>query len=91
MKTFEKKTREYDALIAMTCDLCGRVSSCSDWSGGGYGVEETQIKLEEGFRCPDGGNTTTTEFHVCPLCFRDKLIPWMTSQGAKPTITEVDF
>lgn len=103
MRKYETKVVQQEVkqrhLVERTCDLCGRKAKDADgpapWSGGSYDIDDTTImvvvKREEGESCPSGGNKTTTEVDICPSCFKDKLLPWLVSQGAKPEITEVDW
>lgn len=72
------------------CDLCGRESEGvrDNWLNDNYDFEETSIKLSTGYRYHDDGERTTKEYHICPTCFNEKLIPWMKSQGAEYTETE---
>jgi hypothetical protein len=78
--------------VEVACDLCGKKATVRynpsfnrvEWPCGNYDVLETGVFLEDGDRYPEGGSTTTTEFHVCPDCFRNKLVPWFAAQGVSP-------
>ena len=93
MKQYEKRIsepREYDYLICRTCDLCGLKSnraSESEWNGFSYGVDETQVEIvvrqKEGSNYPEGGSGTKYDVDLCPKCFKEKLVPWLISQGAR--------
>lgn len=48
----------------------------------------TEISHEFGDVWPEGKFTKKLEFHICPSCFKEKLIPWFREQGAE--VTEVD-
>jgi hypothetical protein len=95
MITKHKKTRpaeQYEVEEA-TCDLCGKKADRVEWNGvewsrGAYDVSKTGVYLEEGDNYPEGRDTTTTEFHICPKCFKAKLVPWLESQGAEPSHEE---
>ena len=93
MKTFETKKIEVDhtELVEMKCDLCGRAVRSDDWSKKAYGVADTTVEIEEGEHYPEYRCTETTSFDICPDCFKNKLIPWLKSQGAEPTVKENDW
>ncbi len=99
MKEYITKISEpkpYQVLVCRSCDLCGEKSNRDDcWSCGNWTVNETKIKvnvcLKEGFSYPDGGNGSEWDVDVCPKCFKDKLIPWFISQGAKIKEEEWDW
>jgi hypothetical protein len=70
----------------MTCDLCGRESKANhsdDWGEGNFDIAETEVRLKVGDSYPEGGAGTEIEFDICPKCFRERLIPWLESQGTK--------
>ena len=91
MRTFETvnvpaTTRQH--CIKRTCDLCGMEAKPDDWTdGSGYTINETEIEVtvrhKDGSSYPDGGSGTETVIDLCPICFKQKLIPWLQSQGAK--------
>jgi hypothetical protein len=80
--------REYEHTEA-TCDFCGKKSTQAGWSelewGTGYDWIKTAVRLEVGDKYPEGSSWVTTEFHVCPECFKGKVMPWFESHGVKPT------
>ena len=92
-KTYKqvKSEVERSVLEVMKCDLCGRKSNGEDWSPGGYRMAEVEVKLKEGTNYPEGGFGTLYDVDICPDCFRDKLIPWLQSQGAAVRETEWDW
>jgi hypothetical protein len=80
---------------SVTCDLCKKVFTTAQPNGhvvewcNGYGTqEETGIVFAEGSAWPGDVFITYKYWHVCPTCFRDKLIPWLESFDAKPSIVE---
>lgn len=79
-----------DALDFTSCDLCGKNMNIHQW-GNKFNVDEVTIERRLGNSWPECGNTTTTSFDVCGKCFVEKVIPWMESQGAQPTVTEQDW
>lgn len=91
MKTYERVIHSYerDVLRERKCDLCGALSKneiTHDWSGACYEINETEvtvtIKHKKGENYPEGGSGTECEVDLCPNCFKNKLIPWLNSQGA---------
>ena len=91
--TPEPKPTQY--LIGLTCDLCGRETKWRGWAEDCWDVDEIEIKVtirrHQGQNYPEGGWGTDYEVDLCPECFKDKLIPWLESQGAKVQQTEWDW
>jgi hypothetical protein len=97
--------REYETITETTtrkvctkviCDLCGAIGArkydeTAEWNTGTYEVKETTIAAKDGARYPDSASIETTQFDICLNCFNDKLIPWFKSQGAEPTIGEIEY
>lgn len=88
----KQETRPVTTCVECTCDLCGNRADSPDfrqWTRRtSYDVSRTTVECEEGSSFPEGRHTEKVSFHICPECFKGKLIPWMESQGAKPTIKE---
>lgn len=72
------------------CDLCKRQHT-NEWKSDSYDQIDIDINMRTGWSCPDGGSGENTSFDICPECFKNKLIPWMKSQGAEPTVEEWDW
>jgi hypothetical protein len=73
---------------AVKCDLCGKEAPSPNsymhpWAPGTYDVEDVTIEYKTGSSYPEGTDTTTHTMDMCPDCFKDKLIPWLESQGVK--------
>lgn len=70
--------------------MCGVESKGEEWPGKGiYDTNETvvavEIRQKEGVTYPALGPAaegTKYEIDICPVCFKEKLIPWLISQGA---------
>lgn len=84
MRRYEKKqeTYEHDALVEMRCDICGRSADLKreDW-----GEEEVSVRhriRKDGY-FSDESFGEEIEFDICPTCFREVLIPFLRSKGAK--------
>jgi hypothetical protein len=96
MRRYEKTKEvvERESLVEMSCDLCGtKASGVCGWADGWYDTNETEvsvtIKHREGCNYPECKMGTEREVDICPACFKNKLIPWLISQGAK--IEEKDY
>ena len=94
MKVYETHTvtKEEKRLLCRKCDLCGYESKHNRYPEMWDGTEDNntreteiivQIRMKEGDTYPEGSWGTDFEVDLCPRCFRDKLIPWLRSQGAR--------
>lgn len=73
--------------IKITCDICKREAKKGSWNEGGvYEINETEIEVtvrqKEGTNYPEGGQGFEMVVDLCPVCFKEKLVPWLESQGA---------
>lgn len=60
-----------------TCDLCSEeIESVS------RNRDEVTVENVTGYSCPSGGSSEYSYVDMCGSCFRSKLIPWLTQQGA---------
>jgi hypothetical protein len=94
MKISKKVQRNYEETIqvGLTCDLCKKESTGTDWSKEYYEECETVIKYRQGINYGmDGGYGTETTVDICPDCFASKLIPWLELQGVKPEAKKWDY
>ena len=97
MRKYEKKpeTVERKRLVETTCDLCGAIAKSGDWGSSSYEVNEVEIEVtvrqKDGRSYPQDGWGTKYEVDMCPNCFKDKLIPWLESQGCKAERKEWEF
>jgi len=87
MKVIKEVEMTTKILAYIQCDICGKKADKHDWSTGTYDVNETEFKIlirqRNGVNYPEGGWGTEYEADICPNCFKDKLIPWLDSQGCK--------
>jgi len=83
----------YFVVIRMKCDLCGRESTkpAQGWEENSFQVEEIEISHRSGEQYPESGSGDKIEIHLCPECFRNKLVPWLQSQGADVKYEEWDY
>lgn len=99
MKIYKKKVipaKEVTVVEQRKCDLCGKIGKDDRWeSKSSYEINETVIEIEirqkEGASYPEGGSGTKYEIDLCPDCFKNRLIPWLQSQGADIKTEEWDW
>ena len=98
MRIYEEKTRpalKEKVCVRRRCDLCGLESKSADWLCGAYEIAESEVKVSvtqrTGESYPEGGVGTEFEVDICPQCFKDKLVPWLKSQGANVVEQEWDW
>jgi len=99
MKVYETvipQNKPYERIKYRKCDLCGHESRGQEWEAVGlYGMNDTEMAIEirqkEGTNYPEGGSGTKYEIDLCPTCFKDRLIPWLKSQGADIKTEEWDW
>lgn len=77
--------RETEELDSITCDLCGKVAKHGYWGSSCWDVNEVEVEVtvrqKDGQSFPEGGSGTCFEVDLCPQCFKEKLVPWLISQG----------
>ena len=56
-----------------------------------YVVSDVVVSYEFGNSYPDNGSTTELSYDICGNCFKNKLMVWLESQGAKPQREEKDW
>ena len=90
MRTIPSRDEKY--IAGVRCDLCGRTAKGAwrQWTRGSFDVNEVEISFRDGSQYPEGGSGTKTEFDICPTCFKEKLVPWFTTQGAQPRVENWD-
>lgn len=92
MKTVLILEHEEQVFDKLTCDVCGTASNGDEnWATDDFQHASTSVQMEERISRPDGGHSTDTTFHICPTCFKSKLVPWLESQGAKPTVGQANW
>ena len=85
----ESKKEELDFVI---CDLCKRPGDDeTEWSRKRFEKSEVIISHEFGDDYPDSYSTQTITFHVCPDCFKNKVMKWFHENGATETISESEW
>ena len=87
---------------AVICDICKTRSPRGDNYSKYWELEDQELNPQSGIDITvkmkeetqlwnDGGESKTTSFDICPKCFKEELIPFLESKGAKPEIEEVDW
>lgn len=88
------KTVEVPAIEATTkevfqktiCDICKEDAEPVGWD-----VGEVEITMREGTSYPECGFGTNIEVHLCVECFKEKLVPFLESEGAVVNTEEWDW
>jgi len=95
MRTYKEVTKTVTAtrLAEVRCDLCGAIAEKGDWESSSYAINDVTVEVtvhqKEGSSYPDGGSGTEYIIDLCPDCFKNRLVPWLKSQGA--TIQEREW
>jgi hypothetical protein len=89
MKTVLILEHNEEVFDKLTCDVCGAESKWDEnWSGDGEERITTTIQIEEELSSARGGQSTLTQFHICPACFKGALTAWFASHRQNPpTVT----
>ena len=93
MKIYEKKfvpVKEVMKYVETECDICGDITKTS-WRKKKGDAVEVEVKMTEGTVWPEGGSGLEIEYDICPVCFKEKIIPFLESLGAKQKWREWDF
>lgn len=95
MREYETVTKEHTSThcVKVLCDLCGKEGRHGRWDCGNYEFDETELEVtvmsKKGKSYPEDYYGKKFVVDMCPECFREKLVPWLRSQGA--TIEEQEF
>ena len=85
MRTYKAVSYINKELVETRCDLCGAIAKRGDWESSIYKINKVDIRVEvrqeDGENYPEGGRGTKYQVDMCPDCFKNKLIPWLESQG----------
>lgn len=97
MRKYEQyiKTIEDIRLVETRCDLCGAIAKKGNWNSSCFEVNEAQVEVtvrqKDGSAYPEGGWGTSLQVDICPICFKEVLIPFLVSKGANIEEKEWDF
>ena len=86
-----KERPKYSIIVtdAIICDLCKKEFKGGNWTDDIYKEMETHVSYKDAAVYPEGDYFTNEEIVVdlCPDCFKNRLIPWLKSQGADVRVT----
>lgn len=74
------------------CDFCSAETNDEErWppKSGDYSINQVTLQLKTGHAYLETRHGKTLTIDMCPMCFLEKLVPWIESQGAK--IREKDW
>ena len=97
MRQYEtrEQTSKYNHLVKLTCDLCGTNAKSGGWESSLYEVNEVEIEMtvrqKDGQRYAECGSGEQYIVDLCPQCFKQRLIPWLHSEGATIEQKEWDW
>ena len=91
--TITRTSKEIDVL---TCDLCGaEAKGWTGWDSSTWNFNEVDLEVtvhqKEGSQSPEGGWGTEYVIDLCPACFKERLVPWLVSEGAEIEEKEWDW
>ena len=96
-RKFETTTKKVTQthLVETNCDLCGATAKSGDWESSTYEVNEVEVEVivrtKQGENYPEGGSGTKIEVDLCPKCFKNILVPFLQSKGAKVEVETWDW
>lgn len=70
-----------------TCDMCGAKIERETR----FDIREGAVRLILGENYPEGGHRTELRADLCEGCFRNKLVPWLESQGVKMQTVQAEW
>lgn len=84
----EKITRNETVIDVILCDICKKEFPGGHWLNDPYKNIETEVHYKDYASYPDDYFTNEEiVFDICPDCFKNRLVPWLKSQGAEPAIS----
>lgn len=91
MKYHKEITETRKKIDSVECDICGYVKEYwkHNWKKGAT-IGRTEVRIEEGYMYPEGGEIEIKEWDICPDCFKKYIIPFLKSLNVKPNIRIVE-
>lgn len=83
--------RQVNKLNQEKCNLCKKESTLGYWVSDNHNASETEVYMVESNHYGDSGNGTAYMANICNNCFKEKLIPFLESEGSKVKIEEWDY
>lgn len=82
-----------------TCDRCKTRFERTDdghngvnWASASWGdIEATRVVRTEGNSWPEGTNLRSREWHICPKCFDEWLMPILVEQCGDGEVSRTDY
>ncbi len=74
---------------SLKCDICGLERPVHYWSTSCEAYNETAVAMNFGSSCGANKHIMQLSVDICPVCFKEKLIPFLESLGAKPNLEEL--
>ncbi len=83
MRRYETKMAPSDLLVELKCDMCGTASPLPhrEWATEAFEVNRVTLSYRTGTHYPDCGHGDEISIDLCPACFVNRILPWLTSQG----------
>lgn len=76
-------SKTIERVLFVTCDICNdKIENNS------FDIDEVTIKHKTGYLYPEGGQGEYKKIDMCGKCFNQKLLPFLESIGATPSITQ---
>lgn len=92
MKKYKKVLQESTQVMETKCDLCGATTPGNHWFGDSrFETAEVTVKLREEHDYHKCGLGTEYSVDLCNVCFKEKLLTWLKSQGILVTETTWDW
>ena len=97
VRTYREKLVKYTTqeLVEVQCELCPAMAKGVSWKSSTWQVQDVELEIKvhqkEGQAFPEGGCGTEYTVDLCPDCFKNKLVPWLISQGADVKPIEWDW
>jgi len=89
---------EVTEFVSCTCDLCGAKTTSFtsagevNWIGDPFNYHFVTVQQQKGTMYPSDNFSRVWSYHLCPTCYRDKLVPFLESQGVgKPAFEEREY
>lgn len=90
-KTVKIPKTEKQICTHILCDFCKEVKGEEqyegvNWDKAAFDFHVITIRVEIGCRYPEGGDKEISEWHICPVCFEERILPVLPP----PNVEEVD-
>lgn len=86
LATFDQyeQWKKYVEEKQVKCCICGDIGDKhNEWGLGAWDEGRTEIVMARGTFYPENSFGERCKINLCPVCFKEKLIPFLESEGAK--------